>query len=234
MLGRRRLSGMTRLAEATYAGGALVVQRRDEAAWVTLNRPESKNAITPAMLKELPGILAQAASCSSVVFTGAGEDSFSSGFDLRDLDEGSVAQIDALITAAYEAVSACAVPTIACIGGWCIGAGLELALACDLRVCSRTSVFQLPAGRIGVDYPEHGLARIRRAAGAADAMRIVLLSERFSAEEAATLRLVHTVVDDPNATATAWANRIAQSDARALGGMRRTLRSIEERASTEQ
>jgi enoyl-CoA hydratase/carnithine racemase len=219
---------MTDVAETTYAAGMLVLEHRAPAAWVTLNRPAKRNALSAGMLRELPDLLADAVKggATCVVFQGAGGESFSAGFDLDDLAGSTPAEVDAIVSRAYDAVSASAVPTIACITGWCVGAGLELALSCDLRVANDTSTFQLPAGRIGVDYPEHGLSRIAAAAGRANASRMIVLSERFPAADAARMGLVHETAADPQATAHAWAERIVECDAAAINGMRETLRQM--------
>lgn len=211
---------------STYAEGGFVVLVRGGAAWVTINRPHKKNAITLEMLDALPTVLDDAVSvnaCTAVVFSGAGEDAFCAGFDLGALAASDPTAVDAVVVRAYDALAGAAVPTIACIDGWCIGAGLELALCCDLRVCTPTSRFQLPAGKIGINYPRHGLRRIADAVGHAAARRIVVLSERLPADEAFRIGLVHEGAADAEEVATGWAATIHESNGDAVNGMRRTL-----------
>jgi enoyl-CoA hydratase/carnithine racemase len=219
----------TLAVQATYGDDGFTLGVRERAAWVTINRPEKKNAISLAMLEAMPGLIDDAVtthSCTSIVFVGAGDDAFCAGFDLGALAVSDPAAIDEVITRAYDALVGSPVPTIACIDGWCIGAGLELALCCDLRTCSPASRFQLPAGKIGINYPRHGLRRIADAVGLAAARRIIILSERVPAVEAVRIGLAHELAESPEAIAAGWAKTIDESDASAVNGMRQTLREL--------
>lgn len=195
--------------------------------WLTIDNPARKNALSVTMLESLREALHEAqrsTTVRAVAIRGAGGAAFCAGFDLTALRSGVDAdQIDATMGAAYDAIASCGLPVIAVIDGWCIGAGLELALTCDLRVCTPASRFRLPAGQLGITYPERGLARCVAAVGRAQALRIALLSESFDADEAARMGFVHAVEGEPSDLVTGWAERITKSDRNALANMKTTL-----------
>lgn len=194
---------------------------------ITIDNPARKNALSPAMLRALPDLLGAAQRTDgvrAVVLRGVDGSGFSSGFDLTELRGGAdPVEVDAVLRGAMEAVTGCSLPVIAAVDGWCVGAALELALTCDLRVCTPGSYFRLPAAALGITYPRHGLARIAAVVGAPNAMRITLLGERIDATSAQRWGMVHAVSEDALSTAAEWAGRIAAADSAALAAMKRTL-----------
>jgi enoyl-CoA hydratase/carnithine racemase len=197
---------------------------------LTIDNPAKKNALTPAMLRSLPELLQQAGSSThirAIVVTGTAGSGFCSGFDLGELRAGAdPAEVEATLRAALDAIGSCELPVIAGIDGWCVGAGLELALTCDLRACSASSTFRMPAAELAITYPDRGLARFVAAMGRADAVRMVLLGERLDAATAQAMGVVHVVVDDPGQTVLEWGERIAGFDRAALASMKRSLRVV--------
>jgi enoyl-CoA hydratase len=205
---------------------SLLVESKGSSLWLTLNRPATKNALNPAMLTRLKTELERAnndAACAVVVVTGVG-DSFSSGYDLGEIRDES----DDVLGAACDALEWCAVPTIARIDGWCVGAGLEVALSCDVRISSSRSTFFLPATRLGVVYPERGLRRIVRAVGFSNAARIALFGERIVAHEALRTGLIDAVDDEIDMVLSAWEAAATAGDRNSVTGMKRVLRSMRE------
>jgi enoyl-CoA hydratase/carnithine racemase len=95
----------------------------------------------------------------------------------------------------YEAVARLHQPTVAAVSGYCLGAGFELALACDIRIADTTAQFGLPEVGLGILPSSGGLTRLVRAVGPAVARDLVLFGERFPGEEARRLGLVREVVD---------------------------------------
>jgi enoyl-CoA hydratase/carnithine racemase len=179
------------------AQGALLVDRVDGLLTITIQRPEAKNALTPAILAALPGVLESHADCRFVVIRGSDCGAFSSGYDLNELR--AARERDAagtVLESALLALESFPRITVAAIDGWCVGAGLELALCCDLRFATPRSRFWLPAATLGVTYPEHGLRRLRSCVGRPAALRIVLLAEKWSAADAHRIGIVHEVTDD--------------------------------------
>jgi enoyl-CoA hydratase/carnithine racemase len=179
------------------------VRSQGRACVVTLRRAEKLNALSTA----LEGALGEALdddrvrASASVVFTG-GERAFSAGADVGELRERDPASILAYYRSTggvYERVAGLPQPTIAAIAGYCLGGGLELALACDFRVADATASFGFPEVGIGILPSSGGTHRLARLVGTARAKELVLLRERFGAEEGRALGLVTEAVDEGGA-----------------------------------
>jgi enoyl-CoA hydratase/carnithine racemase len=179
-------------------GGACVVE---------LRRAAKLNAFSTALEEALDGALAhadvRAARC--VVITGSAR-AFSAGADVAELPSRDPAAILAYYRATgavYERVAALPQPTIAAISGYCLGAGLELALACDFRVADRTAVFGLPEVGLGILPSSGGTLRLARLLGTARAKELILLRDRFGADEAHGWGLLTEVAADGEAPSRA-------------------------------
>jgi enoyl-CoA hydratase len=209
----------------------LLVEMRGSSLWLTFNRPAAKNALTPEVLIRVRAALERAsedAACRVVVITGEGN-SFSSGYDLGHIkDDNGKQEAGEVLRAACSALEHCAVPTIARIDGWCVGAGLELALSCDVRLSTSSSTFFLPASRLSIVYSERGLRRIVRAVGVSTASRIALFGERISALEALRTGLVNSVDDEIDVLLKSWEGGAAAGDRSSVKAMKQLLRSIGE------
>ncbi len=180
------------------AEALVLVRLEGPVAVLTLNRPEKLNALSTAVEEALEAALAsdEVEASSAVVLTGAGR-AFSAGADVHEMREQSAAAILEYYRgsgAVYERVAALRQPTIAAIHGYCLGGGFELALACDFRVADETGVFGLPEVGIGIVPSSGGTYRLVRAVGAARAKELLLLRDRFGAEEAVGIGLVTLVV----------------------------------------
>lgn len=166
--------------------------------WLTVDRPESRGAMTRAMWEAMPEKLAFLASQEGVrlvvvrgtpgLFIAGADitefDRYRSNPDLaRKYDEGSTATLDALADLA--------VPSLAMIDGPCVGGGSLIAFGCDLRVASDRSFLAIPAGRLGLAYPYHGLRRLVAVVGEAKALDLLLTGRRIGGPEARELGLVH-------------------------------------------
>lgn len=170
----------------------LLFAEDDGVAVVTMDRPARRNALSRALLAELAVRLGsyEESSCRAVVLEGAGG-CFTAGADLGELD-GSLADLtmdDAVGTAA-EAIRALSLPVIAAIEGPCIGAGVELAMACDLRVASRSAYFRLPAVRLGILYRPDAVATLSSCMPPETLSRLLLFGDDVGAEEAVVAGLV--------------------------------------------
>ncbi len=202
----------------------LVLCERDgPVALLTLNRPDQLNALSTALEEELAAALAsaQVREARVLIIRGAGERAFSAGADTSELDvatpESALAYYE-YSGDVYEQLARLAIPSIAQIHGWCVGGGLELALACDLRVAEASARFWFPEVERGILPSSGGTARAVRALGPAVARRLILLGEKFDAPTAHALGVVHEVVPDGEgaATALAWAETLASRSRRAL------------------
>jgi feruloyl-CoA hydratase/lyase len=178
------------------------VERREDAAFLVLNRPEKKNAISPEMHLEIKDALERLASDDSfrvLVLTGTG-DSFCAGQDLKkffqeNFDNPKEYERIGRINAEWgEALRIFPKPTIAMVNGWCIGAGVRIMCLCDLAVASERAVFMLSEINFGL-IPAGGVARVMtETVSAKDAMYMALTGDRVTAEEASEMRLVNMAV----------------------------------------
>lgn len=168
--------------------GAVRVERRGDVAVLTLDRPRKRNAISMRLEGELQGALASdgVRTSRAVVVTGAGA-CFSAGADvteIRELTPRAIADYYRATGGVYEAVARLPQPVVAAITGYCLGGGLELALAADVRVADPSADFGFPEVGIGILPSSGGLTRIVRVAGEGRARDLVLRGRRFGAEEA--------------------------------------------------
>ncbi|HET6550522.1 MAG TPA: enoyl-CoA hydratase/isomerase family protein, partial [Solirubrobacter sp.] len=171
----------------------------DGVARVTLDNAAKRNALDRPILDGLASTL-PSLDARCVIVTGAGG-VFSAGYDIGDLTPSRLAEEAAeLLThpfeAALAAVDAVAVPVVAAMGGHAFGGGLELALACDLRVCAAGARLGMPPARLGVVYSPTGLRRFVDAIGAARTRELFLTARPVSAEVALAWGLVNEVAED--------------------------------------
>jgi enoyl-CoA hydratase len=183
------------------------------------NNPERHNAVSLEMWEATRAILedfAQDPAIRVVVLSGAGGKAFVSGADISKFGderatEAAVAHYNALTDKIYSGLHAYAKPTIAMIRGYCIGGGLNLAIACDLRVCAENSRFAVPAAKLGLGYGYNGLKRLIDVIGPAYAKEIFFTARQFSSGEAREMGLVNRVVpdDELEGFVTTYAHAIA-------------------------
>jgi enoyl-CoA hydratase/carnithine racemase len=176
------------------------VQREDEICVLTLRRPEKLNALSTELEQELKAALdsADVADARVVVVAGEGR-AFCAGADVSEFADRDPASILAYYLTTgdvYERVAALPVPTIAAIHGYCLGGGLELALACDFRVAEEPATFGFPEIGLGILPSSGGTYRLVRAIGQARAKELILLRTRFGASEAWDYGLVTELVEE--------------------------------------
>jgi enoyl-CoA hydratase/carnithine racemase len=161
---------------------------------LVLNRPEKRNALTLDMLLELRRLLRVSTTSRVIVLSGAGGN-FSSGADLRFFrgDERDTELDDAIANTTREILDSSTV-IIAAIDGACIGAGVDLAIACDIRVGDPSTYFAIPAVRLGLLYRPASVARMVRSTSAAAVARLLLLGEQLAAPEALMLGLLTRLI----------------------------------------
>lgn len=169
-------------------------------AWITLNRPHVLNAINLQMRDELWEAVHAARfdpEVEVVIFRGAGERAFSAGADISDFGS-SPSYIEAR-RARYQrdlwgVMEEFPKPTIACLHGWCLGAGLELPLFCDLRIASEDARLGLPEVNLGYIPSAGGTQTLPRTISKTMALQMIFTGGPINAEEALKLGLVHKVV----------------------------------------
>lgn len=181
----------------------ILYEKRERVAYITINRPEARNAIDAPTAQELSQAWQDFRDDDNLwiaVVTGAGDKSFSAGADLKTLipslnrtqqswEEVSDGGFGG-ITRGFE----CWKPIIAAVNGHCIAGGFELMLACDLRIASENAVFGLAEVRWGIIPGAGGTQRLPRAIPLAKAMEIILTGETINAQEAYRLGLLNRVV----------------------------------------
>ena len=191
----------------------ILFETRDRIAFITLNRPDSLNAMNRQMTRELVDVCQQVEEESGIriaIFTGAGEKAFSAGMDLKERAETAFSPIERrqqkLTNKIYtqaRAVAAITKPTIAAIRGYCVGGGLEFALACDLRVAAEDAKLGLTEVRRGITPGAGGTQRLTRAVGVTKAMEMCLTGDTVSGLEAKSLGLVNNAVPSADVLKTA-------------------------------
>ena len=208
-------------------------------ATLTLNRPDSLNALTRAMLDEMRAAVAGLADSGAraLLLTGAGR-GFSSGADLAaggGLPEDVGAALEAHFNPLVEALFALPMPVVAAVNGPCAGAGCSLALAADIVVAGRSAYFLQAFINLGL-IPDAGATwLLPRLAGRARAMEMMMLGERIPADKAADWGLISRVVADEEleSEAVALATRLAQGPTVAYGLLRRLARDAEQSSLTD-
>jgi len=177
-------------------------ERRDAIAIWTIDRPDRMNALSRATVREL-GRLAREADADrdlrAVILTGAGERVFCAGADLkerRSMNEEDVRDFLSLYRVSFGAIDRLGKPVLAAINGDAFGGGLELALACDLRVVARTAKIGLTETSLAIIPGAGGTQRLPRVVGAARAKEMILLARRLDAEEALRIGLVSRVAGE--------------------------------------
>jgi len=188
--------------------GSFVAAERDGAVCVIrLSREEKLNAISTAVERELSDVLAGEAVRTSacVVLAGSGR-AFSAGADVSEFADRDVEAILRYYRESggvYEQLASLPQPTISALHGYCLGGGLELALATDFRIADETAVLGFPEIGLGILPSSGGTSRAARLLGPAQAKRLILLGERVGAREALAAGLVTEVVAEGGALARA-------------------------------
>jgi enoyl-CoA hydratase/carnithine racemase len=191
------------------------VERDGRIAWVTLDRADAANALSKALVRDLRAALAELRSDPAVlIVTGAGEKAFCAGADLKERRAMTLEETRAFLVelnAAVDELAAHPQPTIAALNGAAYGGGLELALACDLRVAAAGIEVGLPEVRLGIIPGAGGTQRLARACGLAVAKELILTGRRIDAARARELGLFSAVVPpaELRAEALRWAGEIA-------------------------
>jgi enoyl-CoA hydratase len=180
----------------------IVVRKDGPVGIIVISNPDKFNAMTSDMWRALPEALAQLDADPEIrviVLTGDGEKAFVSGADISQFDEqrtdpGALAAYNAAVDAAYMAPVKTGKPTLAKIRGICIGGGLGLAAACDIRICADDARFRMPAGRLSLGYSQAGVKRFAALIGVQNTYDIFYSARIFDAQDALRMGFVARVV----------------------------------------
>ncbi len=215
---------MTRLFET--ASPRLQASAAGPVATVTINAPERRNCIDLATWKAFPPLFARLDADPDirvVVLRGAGTQAFSTGADIAEFDterataEGSRAYEGENVRA-FDAVAGSTKPVIAAIHGFCFGAGVGLAAACDLRIAADDARFAVPAAKLGVGYPPTALRSLVALAGPETVKRLFFLAGQIDAAEALAAGLIGEIVPKSELDA-----RVAEAAATIAAGAPMTI-----------
>ena len=170
---------------------------------VRFNNPEKHNALSVDMWEAVPKLLDKAAGDDAVrmvVFSGEGEKAFVSGADISQFEDMRAAKqavkgYESMAEAALQGIYEFEKPTLACIRGYCIGGGVNVAISCDIRIASSDSVFSIPATRLGLGYRFSAMQNLTDLVGPGFAKDIFFTARRLDAAEALRIGLVNRVAE---------------------------------------
>ena len=188
-------------------------------AEIVLNKPEKRNALSVVMWAAIPDMVAAACADPDIkilLIHGGAAGAFAAGADISEFEtiyatKESAKRSGDTIARALEAVENCPKPTMAVIEGACVGGGVSLAMACDLRVASATAKFGVTPGKLGLVYPVGDTRRLLQAVGPGATKDILFTGRIFPASEAFEMKLIDRLVEADTALteARAFADQIA-------------------------
>ncbi len=214
-------------------------ETRGRIAYITLNRPEAKNAVTPAMHQRLCSIWADFRDddgADVAILTGVG-DAFCAGADLAtyvpiNYVDASPSRVREIVDLGFGGITRgmhrMTKPTIAAVNGWALAGGLELALACDLRIASDGAMFGSFEARRGFHHGDGGITRLVNICGAGVAMQMVLTAEPIDAQRALQCNMLTKVVpgEELMEQAELLARQVLRNSQRAVRSAKETILEV--------
>ncbi len=197
----------------------VLLEQRGTTAIITINRPQALNALNTATLDDLADALVEASEIEdlrALVITGSGDKAFVAGADISEMSDMSCIEAEDFALQGQEVFNGIEhfpVPVIAAVNGFALGGGTELAMACDLVLCSHNAVFGQPEVKLGVIPGFGGTQRLARLVGAMRAREIIFTGRNVRAPEAVNIGLALRAVPDGESVLDAaldLANRIAR------------------------
>jgi enoyl-CoA hydratase/carnithine racemase len=214
------------------AGELLLDRPADGVLRLTISNPTKRNALDHAILDAIAAAMRDVGDDRVVLLTGAGG-MFSSGYDIGDIPEDVFAEeAERLVahpfTEALAALESCELPTVAALPGHTIGGGLELALACDLRIAADGILLGMPPAKLGLVYSHTGLRRFLHAIGAPRTRELFLTARNVDARTALSWGLVNQVVgaSDLEGAALDLAQDLAANAPLSVRGNKRAIREL--------
>ena len=214
------------------AGELLLDRPADGVLRLTISNPAKRNALDHPILDAIAAVLDDIGDARAVLLTGA-NGMFSSGYDIGDIpDDVFAEEAERLVAhpfaAAIEGLQACEIPTVAALPGHTIGGGLELALACDLRVAADGILLGMPPAKLGLVYSHTGLRRFLEAIGAPRTRELFLTARNIDARTALSWGLVNEVVGaaDLEDAALDLAEDLAANAPLSVRGNKRAIRAL--------
>jgi enoyl-CoA hydratase len=170
---------------------------------IRFNNPAKHNALSVEMWEAVPALLARAQDDDAVrlvVFSGEGEKAFVSGADISQFEDlraakEAVKKYEVIAETALQGIHEFPKPTLACIRGYCIGGGVNVAIGCDIRIASTDSTFAVPATRLGLGYRFSAMKNLTDLVGPGHAKEIFFTARRLDAAEAHRIGLVNRITE---------------------------------------
>jgi len=212
----------------------LIKESNGNVGTIIFNRPEKRNSLSPELLIKLHLILkewAQDETIRTVVFTGSGDKAFSSGYDILAIPTDLTPEMAELmkkenpLKLAMSSVKNYPFPTIAMMNGYALGAGLNLALCCDIRVGVEDISVSMPPAKLGLIYHPEGIKQFVEVIGLARTKEIFFTARKYKGREVKKMGIVDYLVprNELSATTYALANEIAGNAPLSLKGTKRIL-----------
>jgi enoyl-CoA hydratase len=177
----------------------LIYKKKENVGTLTINRPDKLNAISNELTAELHTLLSELEKdeeLKALIITGAGDKAFVAGADIKELADRD-ARIGRRVSrerqAVFSRIENLPVPVIAAVNGYALGGGLEIALACNIRLCSEKAQFGAPEVKLGIIPGDGGTQRLPRLVGLGRAMEMILTGDFIDAQEAYRIGLVNKV-----------------------------------------
>ena len=177
------------------------VEKKDSLACLTLNRPNVLNALNQATLAQIAAALEDIrddSGISGLIVTGAGDKAFVAGADISEIASISAVEASAFTRrgqAVFDLLENLGKPSVAAVNGFALGGGCELAMACTLRLATKSALFGQPEVRLGVTPGFGGTQRLPRLVGKGRALQMILTAEPIDAQEAYRIGLVNEIVE---------------------------------------
>lgn len=208
------------LLSVFYLGGCklmkfenILYENHDGILYLTLNRPEVRNALSPEMWNEIRQAVSYAKADDAVkvvIISGAGDKALASGADIREIhDRYYMEQMVGTATLALKDLEELYKPVICAINGYALGGGCELAQACDIRIATQRSKFGQPEVNLSIIPGAGGTQRLARLVGAGKAKELIFTGRIISAEEAQRIGLVNVVTENSHEAVMAAAEQMA-------------------------
>ena len=211
--------------------------------WIVFNNPAKRNAVSLDMWRALPTVIARLEADPGIrviVLRGAGDQAFVAGADISKFEDERKSpetrkRYEEVEDEALGRLENTSFPTIAMIHGFCMGGGVAIALACDLRYAADDALFAIPAARLGIAYPSPILKKLIEIAGVAVAGELLFTARRFSAVEAEKRGLVNDVLpkSELEASVRATAASISENAPLTIRAAKQTMKELAKGAAAD-
>jgi enoyl-CoA hydratase/carnithine racemase len=208
------------------------IERRDSTLILRMNRPQRRNAVSQDVWLGFPDLVARInamADLRMVVLTSSTAGMFSSGADLVEFQEVGFdvewsINNQRAVGVALQALSECVHPTLAAIDGPAIGAGAALAIVCDFRIATPSSIFAIPPAKLGIVYPQFATVALVALVGERHARSLLLTARTIAADKAAQMGLIDDVVEDLESGVTEFARHFSKTSPATVRLLKQSIR----------